>query len=291
MTHPPDWGAYRRGLLRDALAAAGFPGPLLLPTVVAAGEAEHAVAPLRPGQSLGVALLGGRHVEFAVLVRGQTAFELADHAAPPEPAAGAALDDLLADLGGRAVKERLSTAVEVAVGDAVVTRAAFADLARPLLTRSLDAFHAYLSAHRPDRATVAGGTARVPLVTTLIDALPAPTTLREDPATAPARGAALAARPRLPAPRASGSHPGMRPVRGPEGSDPALRPAGSNPRMLPVGARAALDELDTVVSHPGFPPVRLPADSEPPPRPPVEITPLEPPPRRFPRARRGRGDA
>ncbi|MFC5290209.1 hypothetical protein ACFPM7_24395 [Actinokineospora guangxiensis] len=305
VTHPPGWGAYRRGLLRDALAEAGFPGALLLPTPVAAAEFDHFRAPLAVGRTVAVALVGGRHVEFAVLSRGPAAFDLLDHAAPAEPDAGAALDDLLADLGGRLLKERLSTAAEVRVADAVVTRAAFADLARPLLTRTTDALHAYLAAHRPERALLAGGTARVPLLAELLPGLPTPTTIPEDPATVPARGAALAARLRLPAPR-TGSIPGFAPVAAGVlghggGSDPALRPvapgraggAGSNPALRPVAGRdlspvpaREVELLETVVSHPGFPPVTLADDVEPPPRPPVEITPLRPPPRRF--GRRGR---
>ncbi|MGX7824459.1 Hsp70 family protein [Actinokineospora sp. 24-640] len=352
VTHPPDWGRYRRGLLRDALAAAGYPGVLLLPTVAAAAEAEHFRAPLRPGQSLGVALLGGRHTEYALLHRGPVAFDLVGHAAPADPAVGACLDDLLADLGGQAVKERLSTVAEVPVGESVVTQTAFADLARPVLTRAIDGFRTFLSAERPARAVVAGGTARVPLVACLAAALPTPSTIPDDPATLPARGAALAARPRLalPTPRAAASDPAFRPVGiepgfratasdprlGPVGSvsgfgsgsyrpaEPGFRATASDPRLRPAGSGSGFrsessgpgfrstdvesgsrvtasdprpratgfgspDSFDTVVSSPGFPPVRLPLDTEPPPRPPVEITPLEPPPRRFARVRKGKG--
>ncbi|MGW5053022.1 hypothetical protein [Actinokineospora sp. NPDC004072] len=225
VTHPPDWGPYRRALLHDALAGAGYPGALLLPTVLAAAEAEHSRAPLRPGESVGVALLGGRRVEYALAHRGPTAFELVDHTTLPEPGVGPAA-----------------------------------------LTRAVDAFRAYLAATPPTRAVIAGGAARDPLAAAQAATLPVPTTVPADPATFPARGAALAARP-APAPP----------------SDPALRPVGQPARRAhPAGVPA---EVDTVVSHPGFPPVRVPVDAEPPPRPPVEIEPLVAPRRRF--ARRG----
>src|SRR5438067_9503545 len=40
VTHPPGWGAYRRGLLYDALQAAGRPRVQLLPTSIAAAESH-----------------------------------------------------------------------------------------------------------------------------------------------------------------------------------------------------------------------------------------------------------
>ncbi|GGS26521.1 hypothetical protein [Actinokineospora fastidiosa] len=230
VTHPPEWGTYRRGLFRDALAAAGYPGALLLPTVVAAAEAEHFRSPLSPGQSLGVALLGGRRVEYALLHRGPTAFDLAGHTVLPDTA-GADLDP--------------------------------DDAARPTLTRTIDAFRAYLSADPPARAVIAGGVARSPLVAPLAATLPMPTTVADDPATLPARGAALAARPRLalPGARTSASDPAFPPVRHPDGSNPAFRPVrdGSDPGFRPVSAGGDRSNR-SVGSDPAFRPVSAGGD-------------------------------
>ncbi|WP_175483029.1 Hsp70 family protein [Actinokineospora iranica] len=240
VTHPPEWGSYRRGLLRDALHAAGLPGVLLLPTVVAAAEARHAREPVRPGAALVVGLAGGRHVEHAVLHRGPAAFEMVAHLPAVDAEAGVRLDDLLAahilaeaptlspdqtvpDLRAAAgpvdpaslspsamaafraacttAKERLSVATEVRVplphipDDLLVTRACFEELARPALSAIARQMTALVASAPADAgAVLAGGTARVPLLAAL-----AGCPVEEDPGTAVARGAALAACPRLPA--------------------------------------------------------------------------------------------
>ncbi|GLW82921.1 Hsp70 family protein [Actinokineospora globicatena] len=292
VTHPPEWGSYRQALLYDALTEAGLPGVTLLPTVTAAAEAHHAETPVPAGSPLVVSLLGGHRADHALLVRNPVAFDVVAHGVTPR--AGAAVDDALyrhvvlsatppaaitgsTDLETTAVlapqpdpallvafraacataKERLSAATEVRVPvphlrtDVTVTRAAFAELAAPVLLPALAATRAMLG--KAPTAVVAGGTAKIPLVAAL-----APGPVLDDPATAAARGAALALAPHAPElPSAV-----RKPVPDPE----------SEPALFPV--------LDSTVDG-------IDVSEEPPPRPPVEVVPLEPPARGFRFGRRG----
>ncbi|MGQ0841868.1 hypothetical protein [Actinokineospora sp.] len=287
ITHPPDWGSYRRGLFREALDAAEVSGVLLLPTVVAAAETAFERRPVPAGSALAVALVGGRQCEFAVVHRGPAAFELVKHCAPVDAEAGDHLDDLLveavlAEAGGTATaelrvacgvaKERLSVAPEVRVpGDVVVTRTRFEELARPALATVVDQLRRLVATVPADQlggAVLGGGTARVPLLATLAAAaVDCPVTVEEDPATAVCRGAALAARPRLAVPdphqagdpvrgligpRAPGSHPDFRPVSSPQVGRAGAE--GSDPGFRPVGAFSG-NGLAPDGSHPSFRPV------------------------------------
>jgi molecular chaperone DnaK (HSP70) len=255
LTHPPDWGPYRRGLLHGALHEAGMPGALLLPSPVAAAESHLVRERVETGTIMAVCRLGAEHVDTAVLRRGPAAFEVVAFGEPVEPFAGAAIDDVLAEHVGaeveRAVlvraKEMLSTAPEVTIplaGDLVrITRAEFDRLIRPLLAASL----APLRRYEPvPTVLLAGGTARIPLAAELAaEAQDCRVVVDPDPGTAVCRGAALAARPPAPAP--------------PESTALVPRVPG-------------LPELDADEVY----------DAEPaPPRPPVVLTPLEPPKRRF----------
>ncbi|SER46022.1 Hsp70 family protein [Actinokineospora terrae] len=294
VTHPPEWGSYRRGLLADALADAGLPGVVLLPTVTAAAEAHHAETPVPAGTPLVVSLLGGHRADHALLVRNPVAFDVVAHGVTPR--AGAAVDDALyrhvvtsatppaaitggTDLETTAVltrqpdpalltafraacataKERLSAATEVRVPvphlrtDVTVTRAELVDLAAPVLLPALAATRAMLG--QAPTAVVAGGTAKIPLVASL-----APGPVLDDPATAAARGAALALAPVAPLPELPAA--AVKPLPDPE----------SEPALFPV--------LDSTVDG-------LDVTDDPPPRPPIEVIPLEPPPRRFRLGRRG----
>ncbi|MFD2418224.1 hypothetical protein [Amycolatopsis pigmentata] len=255
LTHPPGWGPYRRGLLHGALHDAGMPGVLLLPSPVAAGESHLVRERVETGTIMAVCRLGGEHVDTAVLRRGPAAFEMVAFGEPAEPFAGAAIDDVLADHVGAGVdravcvraKEMLSTAPEVTIpmGKELkrVTRAEFERLIRPLLAASL----AQLRRYDPvPTVLLAGGTARIPLAAELAtEAQDCRVVVDPDPETAVCRGAALAARPPAPAPPES---------------------TALVPRVQ------ALPELDVDEVY----------DAEPaPPRPPVVLTPLEPPKRRF----------
>ncbi|GLY63976.1 Hsp70 family protein [Amycolatopsis taiwanensis] len=254
LTHPPGWGAYRRGLLRDALTDAGLPGTLLLPGPIAAAESHLVRERVEVGTTMVVCRLGGEHVDLAVLRRNPGTFEVIGHGESPCPQAGAAIDDLLAEHVGAEdrgsclrAKEMLSMAPEVTIpvpGDLVrVTRPEFERLIRPLLSACLAPLSRYASV---STVLLAGGTARIPLVAALAaETLEARVMVDPDPGTAVCRGAALVARPPVEA--------------------------------LP-GSTALVPRVPSLPDHDvddGF-------DAEPvPPRPPVVVTPLEPPKRRF----------
>ncbi|HKS47336.1 MAG TPA: Hsp70 family protein [Amycolatopsis sp.] len=255
LTHPPGWGAYRRGLLQAALADAGLSGVLLLPGPIAAAENHLVRERVEVGTTVAVCRLGGEHVDTAVLRRGPAVFELIAHGEPAEPRAGAAIDDVLAEyVGGQAertvcvrAKEMLSMAPEVTVptpDDLVrVARPEFERLIRPLIEASL----AQLRRYEPvSAALLAGGTAKIPLVAEIAaEALNCRVVVDPDPGTVVCRGAALAARP----------------------------PAEALPESTALVPRVtSLPELDSDELY----------DIEPaPPRPPVVVTPLERPKRRF----------
>ncbi|EWC59720.1 hypothetical protein UO65_4959 [Actinokineospora spheciospongiae] len=196
---------------------------------------------------------------------------LAEHvlAATPTPAPDETVPDLrtagpvrAADLPRQAMaafreactaaKERLSVATEVRVplphtpGDVTVPRTTFAELARPTLAAVADQVRSLLATVPPEHlagAVLAGGTARVPLLADL-----AGCPVEEDPATSPARGAALAARPR---PTGSPGGRAGRPGRPDPGSDPGFPPLnpGTGPGSHPGSGAAGAG------SNPGFPPL------------------------------------
>ncbi|EHR63626.1 Hsp70 family protein [Saccharomonospora cyanea] len=297
VTHPPGWSAYRRGLLHEALDAAELPGVLALPSPVAAAECHLAradVEDVEPGRLLAVCAVGGVHVETALLRRTPTGVELLAHNESSEHEAGCRLDDLVvryvldrADVDngdpyamGRlraaalAAKERLSTTTDVFVTDTVsLSRQEFEELAAPVLRSAVGRLRSLLT-HVPEgqlaAALLVGGSARIPLAAGLARTmLPCPVVVDDDPGTMRCRGAALVARPR-PRPR-----PGAAPDAKPEQTQVAER----DDALVPdIGDAPALYDRASRGE-----------DAEPPPRrPPVEITPLQPPRRRFSLAR-GRG--
>ncbi|MFC4002680.1 Hsp70 family protein [Prauserella oleivorans] len=280
VTHPAEWSGYRRGLLHEALDRADLPGVLALPAPIAAAESRHAQAEVPPGGTLAVCRIGGTSVETALLRRGPRGFDLLTHAENAECGAGALLDDLLvrhvvertgtdqrdpdamARLRSACVvaKERLAHAREVHVTEGLaVPRAEFERLARPVLAAAVTELHRMLAQAPGDgveAAVLVGGTAAVPLVRELAETmLDCPVAVDDDPATALARGAAVAARP----------CPGPRPEPGADAGSDAGSGSGSGELVtarheLPAVYRDGPDDLEP-----------------PPPRPPVEVTPLEPP--------------
>jgi molecular chaperone DnaK (HSP70) len=257
VTHPAGWGAYRRGLLHEALHTAGMPGAVQLSGPAAAAESHLVRERVEPGALLAVCRLGGEHVDTAVLRRGPTAFELVAHDERPAPP----IDDLLAEhiaerSGGdpaqlrpvcAEAKELLSTAPEVDLRGRL-PRAEFERLIRPVVTVSLAPLGRY---QQLSMVLLAGGTARIPLVAELAAELSGCRVVVDpDPGTAACRGAALTARP------------------------PAEAPSEST-ALVP-----------RVTGYPELDPDKV-YDLEPaPPRPPVVLTPLERPRRRFVATRR-----
>lgn len=284
VTHPPSWSGYRRRQLHDALDQAQLPGVLALPSPIAAAEAHLASEDVPVGEALAVCRIGGERVETAVLRRGPRGFDLLSHTESADYSAGTQLDDLLAQhvlpasgvdpndpaamaylrAACTAGKERLSQLPEVLVTDTVsVTRTEFEKLAQPVLTSAVAWLERAVSGVPEDElhaAVLVGGTARIPLARQLAEAtLSCPVTVDDDPGTALCRGAALAARPRLEPP-----------------------PAPSEASM--AGALVTnIAELPVVYGEGDE------DDPEPPPeRPPVELSPLERPKRRFSLARKDR---
>jgi molecular chaperone DnaK (HSP70) len=290
LTHPAGWGAHRRGVLHAALDEAGMPGVLLLPSPVAAAESRDRFG---AGSVLAVCRLGGEHVESAVLRRGPAGFELLASTGNAAPQVGARIDDLVLEhVLGRAgvamptaddpgsrmaigrlraacveAKERLSLSPEAAVpvglpgtsAEVWLTRSEFEHLARPVLASALAQLRQVASPIPADglaAVVLVGGSARIPLVTDLAQAIfSCPVVVDPDPGTAVCRGAALAARPRM-AP--------VEPMR-PQNEEPAVLALRDNEHYF-ADDDGEFDDAEF--------------DDEPPPRPPVEITPLEPP-KRF----------
>ena len=253
LTHPPGWGPYRRRKLLDALHDAGLPGALLLPAPVAAAESRLVRERIETGTTLAVCRFGGEHIDMAVLRRGPHAFELLAHAEQPAPE----IEDLLAEhLADRFDGDHgaLTDAKELlSTGDTpLVSRTEFERLVQPVLTTALTALTRY---ERLDAVLLAGGHARIPLVEEVVaDLVDCRVMTDPDAGTAAARGAALAARPR----------------------------AEASPESTALVPR--------ITGYPELDPDEV-YDAEPaPPRPPVVLTPLEPPRRRFVPARRSRSE-
>ncbi|MPY98504.1 MAG: Hsp70 family protein [Actinophytocola sp.] len=294
LTHPAGWGAHRRRVLHDALESARLPGALVLPAPVAAAEWHAVGEQVDAGTVLAVCRIGGERVESALLRRGQAGFDLLAHAASPDPNAGTVIDDLLVEhvLSGldkpddprlRArlrggclrAKEVLAEQQEAmipvpAAADVPIGRRELDHIAQPVLQAAADQL-ARLAARVPDdelsAVVLTGGTARMPQAATLTEAtlrrdgIDCPVRVGADPANAVCEGAALIARRRL----APDPQPAPAPANSPAAPEPPI-PGGEE------------DEIDI---------------GPPPPRPPVEIAPLEPPPRRsavlLRRASRGAG--
>jgi molecular chaperone DnaK (HSP70) len=282
LTHPSSWGTHRRTVLDQALRGAGLPDVLLLPKPVAAAENLAATHPVDDGHAVAVYDLGDQSLSCAVARLGSAGFELLSRAETTEHIAGTHFDDalvghvlnevqrplteldpfdvslrpVLAELREdcRAAKETLSAAAETIIptprlgppSSVLVSRAQFEKLISPAVYRGIDTLQQVIrasGASKVDAVALLGGSARVPLVAELVAAAgPVPVWLDPDPATAVARGAALA---------------GQRVTR---------------PAITPV----------TVVTQPKDEHSGVDVDAPTqPPRPPVEVAPLDVPRRRW----------
>lgn len=290
VTHPVGWGAHRRAVLLAALREVNLPELTLLPRPVAAAEAHAAVDRLEVGEEIAVHSLGAGRFEAAVLRRGSFGFELRSHAESSEVLGGALFDDLLAehvtaDLGDlhptalaalRAAcaeaKERLSTEIAVTIpaprgsGKAtiMVNRTDLEQLVRPAVEQTVQILQRVVRGAGADsdalRAVVlVGGCARIPLVAELVSAaVRVRVVAAPEPTAAIAVGAALAAcRVAKPTVRATALT-----------VTPTVSPAPSATQHTDL---MRFDDLNDEIADVGPPP----------PRPPVEIPPLDPPPRGF----------
>jgi molecular chaperone DnaK len=281
VTHPSSWGTHRRTVLDRALRGAGLDDVLLLPKPVAAAENHAATHPVEQGAAVAVYDLGDQALSCAVTRLGSAGFELLSRAEGIEHIAGTHFDDALVGhvLDGldrprteldpfdsdlrlalaqlrddcRAAKETLSAAAETIIptprlgppSSVLVSRATFTELITPAVYRGVDTLVQMIRASgapKIDAVALLGGSARVPLVAELVaTAGSVPVHLDPDPATAVARGAAL-----------------------------ALRRVVS-PVITPIAV---------VPAEPAEPVIDVDAPTQPP-RPPVEVAPLDLPRRRW----------
>ncbi|SDG81017.1 Hsp70 protein [Lentzea fradiae] len=293
VTHPAGWGPYRRGQLHTALRAVGVHDVTLVPEPLAAAENHAARSRVLPGAKLAVFSLGSHAFSASVVKRTQhRTFELLNHVEGVDHHTGADFDDLLLALvRGRLGADASVSAVEceaakralarpapgqpVVVGGVEIGRDDFVEEIRPSVDHLVATFLRALGPAQPDAVLLAGGACRL---TVIGDALSASVDCRVLGEAAPehsvAKGAALAA------------------------------------RLVVLGPESEPEPLDTsVLVHTREASLRFPVgeverpdDDEfttPPPRPPVDVPPLELPPRRVrrmaialkPGGRRSRSDS
>ncbi|MEV0212926.1 Hsp70 family protein [Micromonospora sp. ALFpr18c] len=292
LSHPAGWRPYRRDLLHRALSDLGLRHVTLLPRTVTVAE-SHAARGFA-GTTAAVYALGGNSFEAALVRRTpRGTYEGFGTPQGLDPIGGADFDEALAThvrtvlarelaatarrgtqaalRGLRAECDRVKRELTVDLtADVVlslpggaaripVTRAQFEDMIRPTVQATVDLLlrtvhGAGRAPEQLDAVLLAGGSARIPLVTELIGAaLPVPVEVQPDAQLTAATGAAMAAcqvvSPRRPAP-----------ARDPAPVRPRAGGAGPARASLPVPRRP---HHDTTVP------------AAPPPRPPVRILPLD----------------
>jgi molecular chaperone DnaK len=271
VSHPAGWGPYRRGQLYAALRAVGVHDVTLVPEPFAAAE-NHAVrSRVVPDSSLAVFSLGSHAFSASVVRRSQSrTFELVNHVEGIDHHTGADFDDLLAALvRGRLGKDGLVSVAECEVakrsfGQSVVIsgievgRDEFVEEIRPSVDHLVCTFVRALGTVQPDAVLLVGGGCRMPVIG---DALSAAVDCRVLAEAAPehsvAKGAAVAARLFVLGPDAE-----------PEPFDTSVLVHTREASLrFPVGEIARTDDDDEFTA--------------PPPRPPVDVSPLELPPRRV----------
>ncbi|WP_143022650.1 Hsp70 family protein [Lentzea jiangxiensis] len=270
VSHPAGWGPYRRGQLHGALRAVGVHDVTLVPEPLAAAE-NHAVrARVLPDASLAVFSLGSHAFSASVVRRAQNrTFELLNHVEGVDHHTGADFDDLLGALvRGRLGKDGRVSAVEceaakrafgqsVVVSGVEITRDEFVEEVRPSVDHLVGTFVRAVGPVQPDAVLLVGGACRMAVVG---DALSAAVDCRVLAEAAPehsvAKGLAVAARLVLLGPEAE-----------PEPLDTSvLLHTREQSLRFPVGEVPAPDDDEFTA---------------PPPRPPVDVSPLELPPRRV----------
>jgi molecular chaperone DnaK len=229
LTHPPNWGNYRRRLLHRALRQTSLDNVTLLPSPVAVGESHAAGYDVPNGGSLGVYDLGAGGLSSAVVRRSPMGtFELLNSAESIEPNGGNSFDDVvfehvMAGLGEldpadpnawttlsrlrqecTAAKEFLSVSTDVAVREVPLTRVEFEDMIRTAVQAGVEELLRTIRSAPADLDTVVlvGGSARIPLVGDLVKAeVRKQVVIAPEPELACARGAATAAKRLVPVPQ------------------------------------------------------------------------------------------
>ncbi|MFE9689026.1 Hsp70 family protein [Micromonospora sp. NPDC005806] len=286
LSHPAGWGPHRRELLHRALRDLGLRNLTLLPRPITVAE-SHAARGF-PGTTAAVYALGGNTFEAALVRRNpRGTYETFGLAQGLDAVGGSDFDESLAEhvrtvlgreFAGAArragypplrgllpacdrAKRELTVATETDVMLTLptgpvrvpVTRAQFEDMIRPAVRSTVDLLvrtvqSAGLTPTQLDGILLAGGSARIPLVTDLLAAaLPVPVEVEPDPQSTAAAGAALAAG------QVVSPHP-----RRPAAVATSI-PASEAGAAVPAWPHAAPEHA---------------VHGEPPPRPPVRITPL-----------------
>ncbi|MEV4314349.1 Hsp70 family protein [Actinocrispum sp. NPDC049592] len=229
LTHPADWGSYRKRMLHRALRQANLDKVTLLPEPIAVGESHAASHDVVNGQAIAVYDLGAGALSCAVVRRSPLGtFELLTSSESVEPNGGDSFDDVIFDhvRAGvdidmadpdawatlarlrelcTAAKEFLTTGTQTAVREIEVTRAEFEDKIRTAVEAGIEELLRTIQSapvRAEDLASVVltGGSSRIPLVTELIvGQLRNQVVLFPEPDQACALGAAIAAQRLVPA--------------------------------------------------------------------------------------------
>lgn len=275
VSHPAGWGPYRRGQLFAALRQVGVQDVTLVPEPLAAAE-NHAVRDrVVAGSTLAVFSLGSHAFSASVVRRTQSrTFELVNHIEGIDHHTGADFDDALADLvRGRLGKggfvsvaeceaaKRAFGAGPVLISGVEITRDDFVEQIRPSVDHLVATLVRALGPATSDAVLMVGGGCRLPVVG---DALSATVDCRVLAEAAPehsvAKGAAVAARLVVLGPDAE-----------PEPSETSVLVHTREASLrFPVGEVVKPDDEEFTA---------------PPPRPPVDVSPLELPPRRVKRVK------
>ncbi|MGW6937150.1 Hsp70 family protein [Lentzea sp. NPDC054927] len=270
VSHPAGWGPYRRGQLHAALRAVGVHEVTLVPEPFAAAE-NHAVrSRVVPDASLAVFSLGSHAFSASVVRRSQSrTFDLVNHVEGVDHHTGADFDDLLAGLvRGRLGKDGFVSVAEcevakrsfgpgVVISGVEIGRDEFIEEIRPSVDHLVSTFVRALGAVQPDAVLLVGGGCRMSVIG---DALSASVDCRVLAEAAPehsvAKGLAVAARLVLLGPEIE-----------PEPLETSVLVHTREASLrFPVGEIARPDDEEFTA---------------PPPRPPVDVSPLELPPRRV----------
>jgi len=227
VTHPANWGPYKREAFLTALRNAGIETVRLVPEPVAAAihfDSERRVA---PGEAVAIYDLGGGTFDAAVLRLGDTEFEILGNPGGIDTLGGMEFDDVVlgqvwAAIGGlpkeadparvatlrskiveakEHLSEDLSADIVVDVTEerrsVVVRRSELEELIRPLLDQTVDSLQRAFTRSGVQAADLAavvlvGGSSRIPLVQEVLKSrLGRPVVLDSQPQLAIALGAAL----------------------------------------------------------------------------------------------------
>ena len=206
LTHPANWGPYRRELLQQAASMASLARPILITEPEAAAIHYVQSERVEPGELLGVYDLGGGTFDAVIMRRTEDGFEAVGNPAGVERLGGMDFDDVIrsfvleaADLdeieetedtitAAYALQSSCIDAKRVLSADTVadvrvvfpglttsvrVNRGEFEDRIRPRLTETLAALQTAMDSAnvQPEdlsRILLVGGSSRIPMVSALL---------------------------------------------------------------------------------------------------------------------------